>query len=300
MIKTVIIGASGFIGGHLLKSYRRQFSDCVGTSFSHPQQDLIPFDIRSPDLSKLRLEEKGYKAIILAAAKSRIEYCENEKEKALQVNICGMKKLVEQLSKSSMQIIFLSTDYVFDGARGNYDDLDPTGPTTEYGRHKEILEKEIKKLTDNFLIIRLSKIFGLKKGDGTILDDLARKIVNNEEILAANDQFFCPTYIGDLVNAIHQIQNHQLKGIFNLCGDERWSRYQLAISLAKQLRCSTKRIKKVNLYDLPSMAGRPLNTTLKCSRLKEALGFKFRPMQEHLQKVAFNYSVPQRGRSPYY
>ena len=103
MIKTAIIGASGFVGGYLLNSYRRDFPDCMGTSFANPREDLTPFDIRNPDISQLKLDEGGYGAVILASAKPQIAYCENEKKSALEVNVTGMKKLVDQLNKLSFQ-----------------------------------------------------------------------------------------------------------------------------------------------------------------------------------------------------
>lgn len=157
MIKTAVIGASGFIGSHLCKSYRRVYPDAAGTTFSGTQPGLTYFDIRQTALDLLRLEETGHRAVLIASAKPNVEFCEREKEAARAVNVLGTIELIRQISRTSLQVIFLSSDYVFEGRAGQYDDNAETQPTTEYGRQKVQVEKELPSLTDNYLILRLSK-----------------------------------------------------------------------------------------------------------------------------------------------
>ena len=68
MIKTAVFGASGYIGSHLIKKYRSQYPDCIGTSFLSKNKDLTPFDIRNPNLNFLSLEKTGHKAAVIASA----------------------------------------------------------------------------------------------------------------------------------------------------------------------------------------------------------------------------------------
>ena len=122
MIKTAVVGASGYIGSHLTKKYRSQYPNCVGTSFLSKDKNLISFDIRNPNIDLLNLEKTDHKAVVITSAKSKISYCEKEPLKAHDVNVAGTIQLIKNLSKTSLKIIFLSSDYVFNGTSGKYSD----------------------------------------------------------------------------------------------------------------------------------------------------------------------------------
>src|SRR4051812_5984198 len=202
MIKTAVIGASGFIGRHLWQAYRARFPDCVGTSFASQCPGLTAFDIRHPRLAVLRLEQTGHQAVLIASAKPNIQYCEQNRAAAHDVNVTGTIELARQVASSGMQVIFLSSDYVFGGNSGPHDDEEDLAPTTEYGRHKAEVERALPALTSNYLVLRLSKIYGMQKGDGTLLDQMAALLAVGKQVLAARDQVFCPTRIDELVKTI--------------------------------------------------------------------------------------------------
>jgi len=289
MIKTAIIGASGFIGGHLIKKYKSKYPDCIGTSFSSDVTNLLKFDLRNPNIKPLDLERTGHKAVIIASYKANIPYCENEPRKAYEVNVEGILQLIKNLSQTSLKIIFLSSEYVFDGNQGKYSDNHPKAPNTAYGKHKKVIEDEIKNLTDNFLVLRLSKMYGLTKGDKTILDEAANLLNQKKEVLAASDQYFNPTFIDDLVKAIIDIQEKDLKGYINVCSPETWSRFEMWTQLAQIMNKNINLIKKIKLYDIPVMKGRPLNTSMVCNRLNQETQSKFISLKDAIKKVANNY-----------
>ena len=286
MIKTAIIGASGYIGRYLVESYRRGFADCIGTSHSSETAGLTPFDIRSPDLDSLRLEESGHEAVLIAAAKPNIGYCEQHPVEAHAVNVAGTLDLVRRISRTSLKTIFLSSDYVFEGTTGSYGDASATHPTTEYGRHKASVEGEIPSLTDNYLILRLSKIYGQEKRDGTLLDEMANVLSDGHEVSAAADQYFSPTLVGDVVDVVHAVQERGLSGVMNLCSPKGISRYEIAMALVEALQVDPALVKKINLHDIPAMAGRPLNTTMRCSRLEKEIAPTFLPLERAIETVA--------------
>ena len=289
MIKTAIIGASGFIGSYLIKKYKSKYPDCIGTSFSSDVTNLLKFDLRNPNIKPLDLERTGHKAVVITSYKANISYCENEPRKAYEVNVEGILQLIKNLSQTSLKIIFLSSEYVFDGNQGKYSDNHPRVPNTVYGKHKKIIEDEIKNLTDNFLVLRLSKIYGLKKGDKTILDEVANLLSQKKEVLAADDQYFNPTFIDDFVQAIINIQEKDLKGYINVCAPEIWSRFEMHTQLAQFMGKNINLIKKIKLYDIPIMKGRPLNTSMVCKRLSQEVQSKFISLRDAMKKVASNY-----------
>ena len=151
MIKTAVIGASGFLGSYLINNYRSQYPDCIGTLYSNHLPKLLSFDIKNPNIKPLNLERSGHKAVIIASYISKISDCESKPLKACEVNVDGALQLIENLSKTSLKIIFLSSDYVFDGLKGKFIDSHPTVPSTVYGKHKKIIEDEIKNGTINII-----------------------------------------------------------------------------------------------------------------------------------------------------
>ena len=132
-------------------------------------------------------------------------------------------------------------------------------------------------------------MYGLKKGDGTLLDEAANLLSKKKYISAALDQFFCPIFIDDLVKIIDVVQNNEIFGKLNVCSDEVWSRYNLILKLAEEMKINKDYIKKINLHDFSNFNNRPLNTSMINKKLHKFINFKFFSMAEAVKKIAFNY-----------
>lgn len=285
-MKTAVIGASGYIGRQLWNAYRGRYPDCVGTTFSAQHPELKRFDIRTPDLGALRLQETGHEAVLIASAKPNIAYCEQHPAEAYAVNVAGTLELVRQIARTRMLAIFLSSDYVFEGTGGPHDDDHPPAPTTAYGRQKAEVERVLPTLTANYLVLRLSKIYGVQKGDGTLLDEMAALLAAGKEVRAARDQVFCPTRIDELVTTVQAIQDKGLRGVLNVCNPERWGRADMALALAEEMAVPRSLVNAISLYDIPAMRGRPLDTSMRPSRLTKEVGARFTPLREDIRRVA--------------
>lgn len=292
MIKTAVIGANGFIGSHLWNAYRKGFPDTVGTCFSRPRTGLVPFDIRTPDLTRLDLQHRGYQAVLIAAANPLVTACERYPAETRSVNVDGMLNFMRQIASAGLQVIFLSSDYVFDGGRGQYADDAATQPHTEYGRQKQTVEQELPRITENHLILRLSKTFGIRKGDGTLLDEIVASWSRGDVVRAADDQIFSPTLVEDVVQATLQVQRLGWRGIVNVCSSESTSRYDVALRLLRALGLERElagRLEKVRLHDLPNMSQRPLNTSMQPVRLQSLQDVAFTPLTDSIEVVAGNW-----------
>ena len=109
--------------------------------------------------------------------------------------------------------------------------------------------------------------------------------------MAADNQYFCPTFIDDLIDTIIKIQAKNLKGYINLCAPEIWSRFDMINLLAQSINQDIHLVKKIKLYDITEMKGRPLNTSMICKRLNQEVETKFVPLKDSIIKIADNYKV---------
>ncbi len=290
MIKTAVIGASGYIGNNLLQKYRETFPDCIGTGFSQVKHGLIPFDLRNPNCDSLNLEETRHQTVIIASAKPNIGWCESYPKESYELNVSGTLKLITQLAQRHIHVIFYSSDYVFDGKEGNYSDQAKPTPTTEYGRQKAEVEQEISNITDNYTIIRLSKIYGTAWKDNTLIDNLAADLLQGKKLKVATDQFFSPTHIDDVVAMTMYVQEQKIKGLVNLCHATIYSRQQIASKLADALKISSSLLESVSLHSIPGMENRPLNTSLICSPSLQKFQSALWTIDEAIEYVASNWN----------
>lgn len=289
MIKTAIIGASGYIGSHLLAAYRQAFPDCIGTTFTKQGAGLMSFDLRHPNIEPLHLQETGHEAVIIASAMPNVGWCEAHPQESYELNVRGTLALVKALSQAGIMPIFLSSDYVFNGEAGGYLDSAPTSPITEYGRQKALVEIEIPNITDQYAIFRLSKIYGTRWQDNTLLDQMVAALLKGQQLSVATDQFFSPTHVDDVVAMALYTQQRGVKGLVNLCHSNSYSRYQLAKKLIEALDLSPSLIHAVHLHDIPSMENRPLNTSLKCSSILENLQSSLQTIDAAVARVIKNW-----------
>lgn len=281
--KTIVLGSSGFIGSSFSKRYKREYPEnlCLDHR-SDPKIDLL-----NPSISHLNLE--GYQYVMIASAIPNIAFCEKNPELSYKCNVLGTLELGKLFVERGLIPIFFSSDYVFDGKEGNYTETSKLKPLNEYGRQKAILEEKIPKICKGqYLIIRLSKVFGHQKGDKTLLNEIAFSLINQKPVKVAFDQCFCPIFIDDVVEAVISLQKKGATGLFNL-GGEKITRYDLATNLCVSMNQDLSLVKKISLEDLCENFLRPKNTSLLSNKLVQKTGLVLTPIFESIQKIAELY-----------
>lgn len=294
--KTAIIGAYGFIGSYFLKAYRNIFPDCIGTARKPKGGNILPFDLLSPNITPLRLAETNHKEALVLAGVTKISECEKNREITWKVNVDGTLELIRQLVSEGIKPIFTSSDYVFDGYTGNYLDDTPSNPNTVYGLQKAEVEARISEICNGrYLIIRPGKTFSLKKGDGSLLDEMASILAKGRTIRAAYDQIFCPIFISDLIEAVAALQVHGASGKINVCSTEAWSRYDMALEMAKAMEFDSRMVHRISLDEIEFGRIRPKNTSMEIERLTRETKCKFTPISDCIEHVAKNWVAGNRG-----
>jgi dTDP-4-dehydrorhamnose reductase len=286
--RTAVIGAGGYIGRRLLAAYRAADPDALGVDVGGPWEHRL--DLAAPDIRPLKLRGSGYEYAVIAAAMTGLARCEQDKEFARARNVTGTVELARQLAGEDMIPVYFSTDNVFDGREGGYVDEAPTNPVNEYGAQKAEVERRLPEVTHGrYLILRLGKVFGLVRGDRTLLDEMAGRLTKGQEVAAARDQILSPVLIDDVVRAVLGLQQVAATGLFNVCAPEVWSRYDLALALARALGAPPALVKGISLDDLKEPFRRTKRGDLRCLRLRATLNLEFRTMAACLAAVASHY-----------
>lgn len=279
----IIIGANSFIGKYLYEYFSKK-EKVIGTYFSKPEENLIQFDISNPDLSKLGSIDKE-KYCIVCSAIGRIDDCKKEEEKSYKINVEGTKKLIEQLFSKNITPVFLSSSYVFAGDKKNPDEKDERNPRTIYGRQKKEIEDFLIKSGKRFLVLRLSKVYGLKKGDNSLLTGMIEQISENPVNKYAKDQVMSPVYVEDIVKVLDLATERSLTGIYNVSGEEQFSWYDLAEIINNEFKLN-KKIEACSINDFNFLEKpRPLNTGLNPGKMVIEIGINFLTLKEAINKL---------------
>ena len=300
--RTAVIGADGYLGKALYASLRAKGAEAFATS----RRNGTPFvfhGLSDRTGTPLPLRESGATAAVIAAGISGFRCAEHPAE-SRAVNVAGVTMLIRDLWAQGVLPVFLSSDQVFDGqlAAGGYADDDAPCPTSEYGCQKAEVERFLVQSGRPFLTARLGKVFGLQKGDGTLLDEMARRLSEGQTVRSASDQIFCPTLLRDAVEAVLGLLAAGTLGTVNVCSPETWSRHDLAVTLASRMGADPSRVEPVSLESVFPGMRHPKRTVLICRRLREELGFSFTPMTLCIGAVAANYpdrcAAPGDGETP--
>jgi dTDP-4-dehydrorhamnose reductase len=287
--RTAVIGGRGYLGRHLLRAYQAADPDVRWTDVA-AREAAHALDLAAPDIRPLRLRESGYESAVLAAAVTGLARCEQDPAYTRARNVDGTLELAQQLTGEGVVPVFFSTDLVFDGQDGRYTDDAPTHPLNEYGAQKAEVEHRLPEVCGGrCLVIRLGKVFGLARGDGTLLDEMAGRLTKGQEVAAARDQVFSPVLVGDVVRVVLALQAAGVTGVVNVGGPEVWSRFDLARAVALALGAAPALIRGISLDDMKEPFRRPKHTDLLCRRLNETVNLEFRPMAACIVSLADQY-----------
>ncbi len=276
----LIVGASGFIGDRLYQSFSKKYHT-FGTS-SQNIDGLFHFNIVKDDIEQL-LKTIQFKDIpkiaIITTAISNIDQCFKQKELAYHINVTKMEKLIQTLNHNGFKVIFLSTDFVFDGKDGNYYETTSQNPITEYGKQKAIIEQNIFKYSSSNVVARLSKTVSNRKEAKNIFFEWLELVNKGENITCIKGQKFVPTDVEDVVDAIEKIILNDLNGVYNIVADNGYFRVDLAKLFLEKGKIDTIKVVEKDLKDFHFADQRSLDTTLNNSKIKKETQIDFKSME---------------------
>jgi dTDP-4-dehydrorhamnose reductase len=292
--RILITGSTGLVGSYfcrltVLKKYRLYtlvHSVPAPTAFG----TRISVDLStSTDLFRLVLNKAQPDIIVHLAAMTDVERCEIQKNTANHINHLAVRELVDYVVNNNPDcfILLVSTDYVFDGEKGCYDETDKTNPINWYGKTKLLAEQELLHCrSDNWCIARTSTPFGIHTKKSTFPSFVIKNLSQHNKIKVLTDQITSPTYAFNLADMLFEIIESKIKGIVHASGSSKVSRFDQAVMIAKAVGLDKNLIKPTTIDQMGWKARRPRDSSLDVGKAYNTLAKKPMRFKESLSKFA--------------
>jgi dTDP-4-dehydrorhamnose reductase len=271
-MRVTLFGASGLLGQALM----REWGEDVITGLSSRDADIR-------DVSRVRqiVRETNPEWIVLSAAYADVDGCESNAELAFAVNRDGAVNVARAANEAGAHLLFLSSDYVFDGKKSTpYDTGDPRNPQSVYGRTKAEAEIKLLALMPDCCIVRTSWLFGI--GGKCFPDTILKLAANRPALDVVNDQRGSPTYVVDLARVIVSLCRQRANGIVHATnsGDCTW--FEFAQQIVKSAGLLTT-VRPASSAQMARPAPRPAYSVLSPASLT-ALGIEMPSWQSALRR----------------
>jgi len=247
-MKILVTGANGMLGQDLVPILKNAGYEVLET-------DIHNLDITDKDQVSKYISTNKPELIIHTAAYTNVDKAEAETEKAFLINQTGSENIAITSGNLNIPVVYISTDYVFDGTKGfPYLPDDKTNPINVYGFSKLMGEDTVKELNNKHYIIRTSWLYGHKgKNFVETMINLAR---TKPELRVVNDQVGCPTWTVALSEAILKLIETKDYGTYHACGSGSTSWYGFATKILEYMNIDTPVI-PVTSEEFKTAAKRP-------------------------------------------
>ncbi len=242
------------------------------------------FDITNKNETVKSVADSGADIVINCAAYTKVDEAENKPDLAYSVNAIGAGNVAEACALSSIRLVHISTDYVFDGKKSApYVETDAPCPVGKYAISKADGEKNVILYCPDALIIRTAWLFGY--GGGNFVSRILGKARETRNLSVVDDQFGSPTFADDLADAIFSLAKVSAKGIYHVANSGFCSWHEFAVEALRLSGISGVTVNRVGSDDYQTLAPRPHNSSLSTSLFEKTTGEKLR----HWKKALAEY-----------
>ena len=277
-MRVMVIGGSGQVGSLLCEAHLNREDEIWPTHFRSAgyQDNSVHLDLSDQYDVSWAINGCSPEIVYLAGAETNVDECERDPQKSWKVNVVGTANVVRAAQEAGARLVFLSSDFVFDGLEGAYDEECIPNPINEYGRQKLIAEHLVMQSSLQYLIIRTNVVYGPDRQRKNFILRLIDNLNKGLKFSVATDEYGSPTYGPDLARRVVELATTNDKavvpnGIYHLAGSQMVNRYKFAMTAARIFKCDTNQIQPIRSVDLGRPALRPLNAGLRSKDRKNRL-----------------------------
>ncbi|MBE7091953.1 MAG: dTDP-4-dehydrorhamnose reductase [Clostridiales bacterium] len=266
-MKVLVTGAKGQLGYDVVKQLNKQNIDCLGV-------DIDDFDLTEEAQVDKCISQYNPDVIVHCAAFTAVDRAEEDKELCYKVNVLGTKNIVNTAKKLDAKLIYISTDYVFEGnGEAFYEPEHKKNPQSYYGLTKSLGEDEVTSALNKYFIVRISWVFGINGNN--FVKTMLKLGKDREELNVVSDQIGSPTYTFDLAYLLVEMAKTEKYGIYHATNEGvcSWADFAKEIMLLGNRNC---KINYITSDQYPQKAKRPKNSRMSKEKLTEN-GFMLLP-----------------------
>jgi dTDP-4-dehydrorhamnose reductase len=286
MEKLVITGSAGLLGSKVMKFAKHDYEviPLHNTKPLHPNS--LKLDITDRKQVYNLLTKLKPDIAIHAASETNVDKCETEKEHVWKTNVEGTRNIALACSKAGAKLVYISTDYIFDGEKGNYKEQDKPNPINYYGVTKLEGENQVIYHCKNYAILRTSVLYGWHPWKQNFATWIISMLKQNKEITIVKDHYNTPTLADNLAEITIEAVQEDLQGLYHVSGSERISRYEFAQQIAKTFNLDPNLIKPIKMRQLAAwIAKRPKDSSLSTDKIQKQLKTKPLNITEGLNRM---------------
>lgn len=284
-MKTLVIGASGLVGGTLGRVLERSGVEVVAAGHSRAAGGALALDVRDAEAVERALADTKPDVVFLAVnVPGGVDRCEEHPDEAYTVNVAGTTHVATAAAKHGATLVYYSTDYVFDGKSGPYAESDVPNPISVYGRTKLEAEQAVLKLAPRPLIVRTTAVYGWDRASRNFAMQVWERLGAGQPMRVPDDQLCNPTLAEYLAEASVRLVQQGTEGIVNVVGKDRCSRTDFGRQLARAMALDPALITPAPTGELGQKAARPLQGGLKTDKLTALLGTTPLDLAESLKR----------------
>jgi dTDP-4-dehydrorhamnose reductase len=287
-MRTVILGASGLVGGSFHRELEARGQAARGTYLTRAVPGLDCLDLAGDTAAYL--DRNDPTLVILASALTHVDYCESHPEETYARNVSALEPIVAWCAARDVPLVFFSTDYVFDGAAGPYGEDATPRPLSVYGRSKLDGERLVSTL-QRHAILRITNVFDVGHDTKNFLHRCIEHLRDRKPLVVPADQWATPTSAPWLARqTLDLIDRGVLLGeqgprVLHVSCDDLVSRVEFALRVASMLGADATLVEGRPTETLQQAALRPLRGGLDNHLLKRLLGVPSLPLDEALREA---------------
>jgi dTDP-4-dehydrorhamnose reductase len=273
--RIAVTGSSGLLGNEIVKLAKRNYEVTSLHNTKTIYSDSVQLDIAGTERVLEFFSRLKPDVVIHTASQTNVDRCETEKENAWNVNVVGTLNIAKACNKVRAKLIYISTDYVFDGEKGNYREQDTPNPINYYGTTKLEGEKQVAQYCHNYAILRTSVLYGWHPWKQNFATWTISQLRQNRQITVVEDHYNTPTLASNLAEMAMEFIEKDLQGLYHSSGSERISRFAFAQQIAKTFELDPQLIKPIRMSQLTAwIAKRPRDSSLDIEKIEKQLRTK--------------------------
>lgn len=290
MKRIAILGAGGKVGEALYKILSREL-DAEFVLFTTEKKliiedykdTIVRIDVTNKSLLKDELYNYNPEIIINCIAFTNVDLCETEKKLAWELNTTLVENLMTISKVLGAHLITFSTDYIFNGNKGPYTELDKPDPLNYYGKSKLAAENLLIGNYDKYTIIRTNLVYGYSSyNKGDFIKWIISSLQQNKDIYIVESLYANPTLTDDIAEAVMQIILKSAYGIYNVAGLTYLDRLSIAKEVARVFNLDENLIHKTEIAELKQKAIRPIKGGLVVLKAQTELGLHLSNLESGL------------------